>query len=170
MATRWFLVKTVPLACVAMLTAASASAVDYTWNVPAGGAQSWTNPANWDPNTGAPITADDTANLGIGLAGNLTLDLGATDVTVGGITFGGTTAAVTTDVNTTGGNLILNSNAANATITSGGVAGSVNRISAAVVLGDAVDFSAASTRSALTNSRSGWKTSRRRSSSPVTKD
>ena len=147
MATRWFLVKTVPLACVAMLTAASASAVDYTWNVPAGGAQSWTNPANWDPNTGAPITADDTANLGIGLAGNLTLDLGATDVTVGGITFGGTTAAVTTDVNTTGGNLILNSNAANATITSGGVAGSVNRISAAVVLGDAVDFSAASTQS-----------------------
>ena len=147
MATRWFLVKTVPLACVAMLTAASASAVDYTWNVPAGGAQAWTNPANWDPNTGAPITADDTANLGIGLAGNLTLDLGATDVTVGGITFGGTTAAVTTDVNTTGGNLILNSNAANATITSGGVAGSVNRISAAVVLGDAVDFSAASTQS-----------------------
>ena len=147
MATRWFLVKTVPLACVAMLTAASASAVDYTWNVPAGGAQSWTNPANWDPSTGAPITADDTANLGIGLAENLTLDLGATDVTVGGITLGGTTVAVTTDVNTTGGNLILNSNATNATITSGGVAGSVNRISAAVVLGDAVDFSAASTQS-----------------------
>ncbi|MGI9177519.1 MAG: beta strand repeat-containing protein, partial [Pirellulales bacterium] len=111
--------------------------------------KSWTDPANWDPNTGAPITADDTANLSIGLTGNLTLDLGATDVTVGGITFGGTAAAVTTDVNTTGGNLILNSNAANATITSGGVAGSVNRISAAVVLGDAVDFSAASTQSVI---------------------
>ena len=146
MATRWFLVKTVPLACVAMLTAASASAVDYTWNVPAGGAQSWTNPANWDPSTGAPITADDTANLGIGLAGNLTLDLGSTDVTVGGITLGGTTVAVTTDVNTTGGNLILNSNAANATITSGGVAGSVNGISAPFIMNDTVDIATASTR------------------------
>ncbi len=146
MATRWFLVKTVPLACVAMLTAASASAVDYTWNVPAGGAQSWTNPANWDPSTGAPITADDTANLGIGLAGNLTLDLGSTDVMVGGITLGGTTVAVTTDVNTTGGNLILNSNAANATITSGGVAGSVNRISAPFIMNDTVDIATASTR------------------------
>jgi len=134
-------------ACVAASSTWQAFAVDYTWNVPAGGVQSWTNAANWLPNTAAPITADDTANLSIGLSGNLTTDIGATDVTVGAITFGGTTAAVTTDVSSSGGNLILNSNAANATITSGGMAGSVNRISAPVVLGDALDFSAASTQS-----------------------
>jgi len=124
----------------------SASAADYTWNVPAGGVQQWTTPANWDPNTGAPTTADDTANLGVGLAGNLTLDIGATDVTVGAITIGGTAGPVTTDLNGTGGNLILNSNAANASITSGGVAGSVNRISAPLVLGDALDLPATATR------------------------
>jgi len=146
MVRRSFRFLFVAVACVAASSTWQALAVDYTWNVPAGGVQSWTTAANWNPNTGAPTTADDTANLGIGLNGNLTLDLGATDVTVGAITIGGTGAAVTTDINSTGGNLILNSNAANATITSGGVAGSVNRISAPVVLGDALDFSAASTQ------------------------
>ncbi|MBU6222859.1 MAG: hypothetical protein KGR24_08940, partial [Planctomycetes bacterium] len=123
-----------------------AFAVDYTWNVPAGGAQSWKTAANWLPNTGAPTTADDTANLSVGLTGNLTTDIGATDVTVGAITIGGTAGPVTTNISSTGGNLILNSNAANATITSGGVAGAVNRISAPVVLGDALDLPATATR------------------------
>ena len=123
-----------------------AFAVDYTWNVPAGGSQSWTTAANWLPNTGAPTTADDTANLSVGLTGNLTTDIGATDVTVGAITIGGNAGPVTTDISSTGGSLILNSNAANATITSGGVAGAVNRISAPVVLGDALDLPETATR------------------------
>jgi fibronectin-binding autotransporter adhesin len=121
-------------------------AVDYAWNVPAGGVQAWTTAANWDPNTGAPITADDTANLSVGLLGNLTADLGPTDVTVGGITLGGTTVAVTTDVASTGGRLLLNSTAANATITSGGVSGVINRTSATILLDDTVDITNASTR------------------------
>ena len=112
-------------------------AVDYAWNVPAGGVQAWTTAANWDPNTGAPITADDTANLSVGLLGNLTADLGPTDVTVGGLTLGGTTVAVTTDVVSTGGRLLLNSTAANATITSGGVSGVINAIKARVGTGPA---------------------------------
>jgi fibronectin-binding autotransporter adhesin len=146
MATCLFRSVILALTCIACSWSAFASAADFTWNVPAGGVQSWTNPANWDPNTAAPVTADDTANLGIGLASNLTLDIGATDITVGGITLGGLSAAVTTDVNGTGGNLILNSNAGNATLTSGGVAGSLNKISAPVILNDTVDIAAASTR------------------------
>jgi autotransporter-associated beta strand protein len=146
MVIRSFRAVVVALASLALSAPWHAFAVDYTWNVLAGGSQAWTTSANWLPNTGAPTTADDTANLSVGLATNLTTDVGAADVSVGGIAFGGTTAAVTTDVSSSGGNLILVSTTTNALITSGGVAGSVNRITAPVLLNDTVDIATASTR------------------------
>ena len=146
MVIRSFRVVVVALMTLALSAPWQAFAVDYTWNVPAGGSQAWTTSSNWLPNTGAPTTADDTANLSVGLANNLTTDIGASDMSVGGIGFGGTTAAVTTNVSSSGGNLILISNGSNATITSGGVAGSVNRITAPVLLNDTVDVATASTR------------------------
>jgi fibronectin-binding autotransporter adhesin len=136
----------VALATLAVSAPWQVFAIDYTWNVLGGGTQSWTTPANWDPNTGAPTTADDTANLGVALSGNLTTDIGASDVSVGGIVFGGTTAGVTTNVSSSGGNLILISTTTNALITSAGVAGSVNRITAPVLLNDTVDIATTSTR------------------------
>jgi fibronectin-binding autotransporter adhesin len=136
----------VAVACVAASSMQQALAVDYTWNVAAGGTQSWTTAANWLPSTGAPTTADDTANLGINLSGDLTVDLGVSDVTLGGLTLGGTTVAVTTNVSSSGGRLLLNSTAANATLTSGGVSGAINRTSATVLLDDTVDISNTSTQ------------------------
>jgi len=146
MVIRSFRVAVVALASLALSAPWQAFAVDYSWNVLSGGTQSWTTSSNWLPNTGAPATADDTANLGVALSGNLTTDIGAGDISVAGIGFGGTTAAVTTSVAGSGGNLILISNGSNATITSGGVAGSVNRITAPVLLNDIVDVATASTR------------------------
>ena len=83
----------------------------------------------------------------MGLTGNLALDVGASGtVTTGTIGFGGTGSAVTTDVTSSGGALLLNFASANANILSQGVAGSVNRISAPLILGKATDVLAASTR------------------------
>lgn len=132
------------LLSVAVLTAAvvllagraEAQQTIYNWNVLGGGAQNWQDAANWDPNTAFPNLATDDANLGVALTGNLTLDVGATSVTTGNLTIGGTAGAVTTDIVSTGGALILNDTSGNATIFSNGVAGSVNKISAPLVLSD----------------------------------
>jgi fibronectin-binding autotransporter adhesin len=136
------------LAAWGLLPAArQASAVDYTWNVLGGGTQSWTTAANWNPNTGTPSTSADAADLRVGLGANLALDLGASGtVTSGSIAFGGTSGAVTTDVTSTGAALVLNNAAANGQILSQGVAGSVNRISAPVILGKNADILQAGTR------------------------
>jgi autotransporter-associated beta strand protein len=136
------------LAAWGLLPAArQASAVDYTWNVLGGGTQSWTSAANWNPNTGTPSTSADTADLRVGLGSSLALDLGASGtVTSGSISFGGTSGAVTTDVTSSGAALVLNNAAANGQILSQGVAGSVNRISAPLILGKSTDVLAAGTR------------------------
>jgi autotransporter-associated beta strand protein len=136
------------LAAWGLLPAArQASAVDYTWNVLGGGTESWTSAANWNPNTGTPSSSADTADLRVGLGSSLALDLGASGtVTSGSIAFGGTSGAVTTDVISSGAALVLNNAAANGQILSQGVAGSVNRISAPVILGKSTDVLAAGTR------------------------
>ncbi|MFZ4638704.1 MAG: beta strand repeat-containing protein, partial [Pirellulales bacterium] len=67
-------------------------------------------------------------------------------VTTGTIGFGGTGSAVTTDVISSGAALLLNTASFNATILSQGVAGSVNRISAPLILGKNTDVSGSSTR------------------------
>src|SRR5262245_4864278 len=128
------------------LLAGIVSADDYTL-VPLGGAVNWQNNASWTSGTGVtfPNTNLDTANLSIGLTSNLSLDVGAAlpapQVTVGSITMGGTAGVVTSDVISTGGKLTLDNNStptANASIVSGGVVGSINRISTPVVLLDNV--------------------------------
>jgi len=135
------------LACVALVASRPAAAADFTWNVLGGGTQSWANAANWNPNSAFPNATNDTADLRVGLTGNLALDVGASGtVTTGTIGFGGTGSAVTTDVTSSGGALLLNFASANANILSQGVAGSVNRISAPLILGKATDVLAASTR------------------------
>ena len=125
------------------------SAADFTWNVLGGGTQSWANAANWTSISGTafPNATVDNADLRVGLTGNLALDVGASGtVTTGTIGFGGTGSAVTTDVTSSGGALLLNFASANANILSQGVAGSINRISAPLILGKATDVLAASTR------------------------
>jgi len=135
------------LACGALLTPRHAAAVDYTWNVIAGGTQAWTNSPNWRPFTGSPNSSSDTADLRVALFANLAINVGASGtVTTGLISFGGTSSAVTTDVISTGGALVLNNATANGQIVSQGVAGSVNRISAPLILGKNAEISSSSTR------------------------
>lgn len=136
--------------CATVSASRLSNATDYTWNVLGGGTQAWNNSANWLPNTGTPSTSTDTANLQGALASSLSLDLadgiGATGTTtVGTISFGGSSGAVTTDITGTSA-LVLNYAAANPSILSQGVAGSINRISAPLILGKATDVLAASTR------------------------
>ncbi len=130
-----------------LLAAHTASAqVAYTFTATSGGSQLWSNSANWSP-AGVPGTvANDTANVGVALASNLALDLGAADVTIGGLTLGGTAGGVTSDIVSTGGRLILSNSAGNAPIISGGVAGSVNTISTDFVLSGGVIFDPTSTQ------------------------
>jgi autotransporter-associated beta strand protein len=135
------------LACGALLAPRHAAAVDYTWNVIAGGTQAWTNSPNWRPFTGFPNSSSDTADLRVGLVADLAINVGASGtVTTGVISFGGTSSAVTTDVISTGGALVLNNATANGQIVSQGVAGSVNRISAPLILGKNAEVSGSSTR------------------------
>ena len=126
------------------------SAADFTWNVVGGGTQSWANAANWTSISGTafPNATVDRADLLVGLTGDLALDVGASGtVTTGAIAFGGTSSAVTTDVISSGGALLLNyAPPPNASIISQGVAGSVNRISAPLILGKATDVLGTSTR------------------------
>ena len=137
------------VAAVTMPLSRLTSAADFTWNVLGGGTQSWANAANWTSISGTafPNATVDTADLRVGLTVDLALDVGASGtVTTGTIGFGGTGSAVTTDVTSSGAALLLNYASANANILSQGVAGSVNRISAPLILGKATDVSGSSTR------------------------
>ena len=81
-------------AVVISLTALSLSVVyatDYTWNGGASG--EWTQAANWQPNTGYPNAADDTAAFTPSAATAVTI---GSAVTVQGITVGGTSALTIT--------------------------------------------------------------------------
>jgi fibronectin-binding autotransporter adhesin len=137
------------VAAVTMPLSRLTSAADFTWNVLGGGTQSWANSANWASISGTafPNATVDTADLRVGLTGDLALDVGASGtVTTGTIGFGGTGSAVTTDVTSSGAALLLNTASFNASILSQGVAGSVNRISAPLILGKNTDVSGSSTR------------------------
>jgi fibronectin-binding autotransporter adhesin len=152
---------------------ATAQLTEFKWNNPAlVGSQSWQVNGNWDmtgfPNDSGRVDGDATvitpsigANTSVALTGNLTLDVGATNVTVASLKVGGTAGAVTTDIASTGGKLVfenyeLNNTTASpqvcafdcgaALVTSAGVAGSTNIISAPVQInGERLEFSAAST-------------------------
>lgn len=157
----------------------SAQLTEYKWNNPAlVGAQSWQVNGNWDlgtfPNDPGRLEPDATiivpsigASTNVALTGNLALDVGATNVTVAGLTLGGTAGAVTTDITSTGGKLVFENYEANNTtaspdvcafncgaalITSAGVAGSTNIISAPIQInGERLEFAAASTNNITLN-------------------
>ena len=114
-----------------------------------------------DPVTIVPSVG---ANTQVALTGNLLLDVGATNVTVASLKLGGTAGAVTTNITSSGGKLTFENYEANDTspvdpnpdicafncgaaqITSGGVAGSTNLISAPVhINGERLEISSAST-------------------------
>lgn len=90
--------------CVAIVVAwaffsgGPVQAVDYSWNVLGGGAQTWQTAANWSPSTNFPNASVDYANLAVPLTGALNVDLGATPVTLGRLDIGSTGSAVATDV------------------------------------------------------------------------
>jgi autotransporter-associated beta strand protein len=167
------------MAVVGLLTIATphvmAQLNEFTWKTPSQvGPQSWQVDGNWDQ-TGWPddpgrvetdmtvIVPSEGANVSVPLTGNLTLDVGDTNVTVASLKLGGTLGAVTTDITSVGndGKLVFeNYEATNTTpspdacsfncgaalVTSAGVAGSTNIISAPVhINGERLEFAAAST-------------------------
>ncbi|QDU90404.1 Autotransporter-associated beta strand repeat protein [Pirellulimonas nuda] len=141
---------------------------EWNWDSTKTGNQDWQVAANWPNQLGFPndpgrVDPDDTvitpvvgANLSVALAGNLTVNVGATDVTVASLRLGGTAGAVTTTVVGSGGRLIFENfenndnppppmgqppkvlqysfNESRALIISGGVAGSTNVISVPIFL------------------------------------
>ncbi|MBA3483527.1 MAG: hypothetical protein H0T51_17105, partial [Pirellulales bacterium] len=141
------------------LSASAQTATTSNWNVLGGGSQAWQTPGNWSP-AGVPNSALSVANLSVPLASNLSVDLGASDVTVAGLNLGGTGAAVTTNVAaaTAGTELLLQNsdatlNTGNVWITSGGSVGSTNSISAPVVSNnERIEFAAAGANDATLSS------------------
>jgi fibronectin-binding autotransporter adhesin len=92
----------------------AAQLTEFNWNNPAlVGSQSWQVDGNWnmmgwpdDPGRTEPdatiIIPSEGANLSVGLTGNLTLNVGATNVTVASLKLGGTLGAVTTEITSIG--------------------------------------------------------------------
>jgi fibronectin-binding autotransporter adhesin len=152
-------------ACSGAVPTAVAQLDDRVW-VGGSGNQQWQVDANWNPmpfpnDPGrmdpdpAVITNVVGANLSVNLAGDLAVDVGATDVTVAALTLGSTGSPVTTDVTSSGGRLVFENfesnnsmpdpavcafNCGAALVTSAGLAGVTNTISAVVGINDHVDF------------------------------
>jgi autotransporter-associated beta strand protein len=135
----------------------------FNLNPPISAAVNWTTDGVWDQ-LGFPNGAMHVANLSVPLASSLSVSLPNGDVTLAGLKIGGTTSAVTTNVVEANVPAIPNSrlifqnddnslNAGIPLITSGGVAGSTNVISANMRLNEQLDFSAASTSDITV---SGW--------------
>src|SRR3954454_17721285 len=105
--TSKFVLSAVVASTVASLFPTAARAVDYTWNQTAAGTYAWDNAANWTSSGGTfPNAAGDTANLSVALAGNVTVDVGATNGTAAVLTLGGTAGAVTTNVTSSGAGML----------------------------------------------------------------
>ena len=131
---------------------------DFIWNQGLVGNQDWQINGNWnmpgfpddpgridlDPMVIDPVIG---ANVSVALASNLNLNVGATNVTVASLTMGGTSGPVTTNLTSSGGVLVFENyesnntsvtptecafNCGDALLTSQGVAGAVNTITAPV--------------------------------------
>jgi fibronectin-binding autotransporter adhesin len=155
------------LAVFAQITAAQLI-TDHVW-VGGTGNQEWQVDTNWDPpmfpNDSGRMDTSETvispvegADLSVNLPANLNVNVGATDVTVAGLTIGGMSGAVTTNVTSSGGRLVFENfelndstnpdpdivicayNCGAALITSQGVTGSTNIISALIGLNDSLDI------------------------------
>src|SRR4051812_361256 len=109
--TKLILSTAVATTVAALFPATSRAVVNpYLWNVTSpAGTQQW-QAANWTGTGGPqvwPSTNLDTADLRVGLTSNLTLDVGATNVSTAALYMGGTGAGITTDVTSSGGQLVL---------------------------------------------------------------
>ena len=130
------------------------AATQFNWNSALSGDRSWNVNGNWDQ-AGFPNGATHVANLSVPLSSTLNVGLGNESETVAGLTLGGTSSTVTTILQSNAAGLLVFQND-DATlnggiplVTSGGVAGSTNVISANVRLNEQLDFSAASTNNVV---------------------
>lgn len=78
-----------------------AQITEFNWNGPVG-AQDWNTASNWLP-SGVPNDTQHVANLSVGLAGDLNVNFGGSDVILAGLGMGGTAGPVTTEVSSSGG-------------------------------------------------------------------
>ena len=93
------------------------------------GVRTWQDNGNWIGGV-FPNDASRLANLSVGLAANLTVQIGATDVSAAGLKLGGTSATVTTSITSSGGRILLGGTSS--TIETSGAAGSTNEINAPI--------------------------------------
>lgn len=84
------------LASLVYASIGQAQITEYGWGGTTG-AQNWQQNGNWN-RSGFPNDPLHLANLSVGLASDLTLSIGATDVTIAGMNIGSSTTAVTTDI------------------------------------------------------------------------
>jgi len=119
-------------------------AASYTWSNLSGGTQSWTDVSNWG-GSGSPTGAvnnGDGANVSGNFSSNLSVTIPTGNYYVNSLTLGSTTTPRVIDIgnaNAGGGTITFDNGVPGsagqyATITSGGVAGSTNIISAPVLL------------------------------------
>jgi autotransporter-associated beta strand protein len=104
-----------------------AQVTEVVWGGTAG-IRTWQDNGNW---IGGAFPNDSLkkANLSVGLGADLTVGLGASNITVAGVKLGGTSAAVTTSIVSSGGVLMLSNGSATSavpTIETTGVPGVVN--------------------------------------------
>lgn len=141
---------------------------DHIW-VGGTGNQQWQENSNWQlngmsttfPNDPGRVDPDPSvisnvegANLSVNLGANLNVDVGSTDITIAALTMGSTSGAVATNITSSGGRLIFENfeqnntvpepdecafNCGRALITSQGVSGATNTISALVGVNDHID-------------------------------
>ena len=116
---------------------------EFQWNEPMVADQVWQSDANWDA-AGFPDSPADSADLAVGLVSDLNISLGGSEVAVGRLTMGGTAAPVATTIGD--GVLRIQSNSGNAVVTSTGVPGSVNTVTASLfTVNERIQFSGSST-------------------------
>lgn len=156
------------IGCFSLVQTAVAQLDDHIW-VGGTGNKLWQVDANWNPatfpndpgrvdSTPGTIANSEGANLSVNLNANLNVSVGATDVTVASLTIGSTSGAVSTTVSGTGGRLVFENfeasdpsppepepdicsfNCGRALLTSQGVAGVTNIISAPIGVNDVIDI------------------------------
>ncbi len=114
------------------------SADTYHWQVPGGANQAWNEPANWTP-AGFPNAAGDVADLRRDLTAILTINLGQ-DITVGQLFLGDALATGYATTINAGNTLTIDNNGTPGLIRTDSVAGSSDRVKAAVVLNGLVSI------------------------------
>src|SRR5437764_1420193 len=144
--------RLVLLAAVPSLLSSIAHAADsYSWVPTDGGTHNWTDASNWTGGTtfSFPHVIGDTAVIQSPTTTDLNVALPVA-VTIGNLQFGNPAHVQLTDIgnaNSGAGTLVFDTGANSATITSGGVAGAINTISAPIQLNTNLAIGSTSTNS-----------------------